>query len=51
LAAIAVPVYYGLVDKTKKDVCFANLSKLERMYEEYLIVTGIIHTDERFYQY
>jgi prepilin-type N-terminal cleavage/methylation domain-containing protein len=41
LAAIAVPVYYGLVDKTKKDVCFANSSKLERMYEEYLIVTGI----------
>jgi prepilin-type N-terminal cleavage/methylation domain-containing protein len=51
LAAISVPVYYGLVGTTKRNVCYANSSKLERMCEEYLIVTDIMHTDERFHQY
>jgi prepilin-type N-terminal cleavage/methylation domain-containing protein len=51
LAAIALPVYYGLVDITKRDVCYANLSELERMYEENLILTDKMHTDERFHQF
>jgi prepilin-type N-terminal cleavage/methylation domain-containing protein len=51
LAAFAVPVYYGLFVLLRGTFVYANSTELKRMYEEYLILTDIIHTDQRFHQY
>jgi hypothetical protein len=51
IAAIAVPSYNGNIEKTEKEVCFANTIELERMYHAYLRLEGVDHSDARFNQY
>jgi prepilin-type N-terminal cleavage/methylation domain-containing protein len=51
LSAIAVPSTLGVIEKTKQDVCDANLLQIERMYETHLILANIDHSDVAFSQY
>jgi prepilin-type N-terminal cleavage/methylation domain-containing protein len=51
LAAIAVPSYVGYIDRTEREVCYANSIELERMYNGYLHLEGVDHSDFRFSQY
>ncbi|MFA9559315.1 prepilin-type N-terminal cleavage/methylation domain-containing protein [Evansella sp. AB-rgal1] len=51
LVAIAVPTVNGLIAKTKKDVCEANLLQLERMYKTELSIREIDHSHSFFIQY
>jgi prepilin-type N-terminal cleavage/methylation domain-containing protein len=37
IAAIAVPYYVSYIEKTEKEVCYANSIELERMYLGYLL--------------
>ncbi|WP_227938625.1 prepilin-type N-terminal cleavage/methylation domain-containing protein [Alkalihalobacillus deserti] len=51
LAAIVVPTFFGLVEKAEQDVCDVNVIQLERMYESYLVLENIDHSDVVFTQY
>jgi Tfp pilus assembly protein PilE len=51
LAGIAVPSVIGVIEKSKKDVCDVNVLQLERMYETYLDLESIEHSDVVFVQY
>lgn len=48
LVAIAVPDCNGYIEKAKKEVCIVNCLELERMYEAYLEMKNIEHTDKGF---
>jgi prepilin-type N-terminal cleavage/methylation domain-containing protein len=50
IAGIAVLNVVGTIDKSKEEVCYVNLSQLERMYESYLALEGIEHSDLVFVQ-
>ncbi|WP_228027520.1 type IV pilin protein [Bacillus fonticola] len=51
LTAIAVPSLLGVIEKAERDVCRVNVLQLERLYERYLVLEGIEHTDVVFDQY
>jgi prepilin-type N-terminal cleavage/methylation domain-containing protein len=51
IAAIAVPSYVGYIEKTEKEVCYANSIELERMYLGYLHLEGVDHSEARFSEY
>lgn len=51
LAVIAIPSVTGYIDTTKEQVCKTNCLKLERIYESYLILEDLEHTDAIFHQY
>lgn len=48
LATIAVPAYGKHVKDAKEKVCNVNCVQVERMYEIYLEVEGIVHSDSVF---
>jgi hypothetical protein len=51
LAPIAVTSFVGYIERTEKEVCYANSIELERMYHGYLHLEGVDHSDIRFIQY
>ena len=51
LGAIAIPSFIGYTEKAKKEVCKVNCLELERMYETYLTMEGIEHSEAVFAQY
>jgi len=51
IAAIAVPSVIHLLEKSKEDVCLANLTELKRQYELKLELESIEHTDLVFKKY
>lgn len=51
LSAVAVPVYGKYIKDTKEKVCSVNCGQLERMYEIYLEVEGIVHSDGVFEEF
>jgi Tfp pilus assembly protein PilE len=51
LAAIAVPSYVVYIERTEKEVCYANSIELARMYNGYLDLEGVDHSDATFSEY
>jgi prepilin-type N-terminal cleavage/methylation domain-containing protein len=51
LAGIAVPSVIGLIEEARKDVCDANVLQLERVYERYLALESVEHSEFVFEQY
>lgn len=51
LFAIAVFSVTGIIEKTKQEVCYANVKELERHYEVYLTIEDIAHSNVVFAQY
>ena len=51
LAGIAIPSVFRLVEKAEVDACHASVVEIERMYETYLVIENVDHTDMRFSQY
>lgn len=51
LAAIAVVSVVGSIEKSRQEVCHANVQELERYYEAYLALESIEHSDAVFVQY
>lgn len=51
LTAIAVPNYLGYVKEAKATVCRVNCVQIEKMYEMYLEIEGIEHTDVGFEEF
>jgi hypothetical protein len=51
LAGIAVPSVIGLIEEARKGVCDANVLQLERVYEGYLALESIVHSEVVFEQY
>jgi len=48
LAGIAVPSVFHLIEKAEEDACHVSVVEIERMYETYLVLESIEHTDMRF---
>ncbi|GGM32017.1 hypothetical protein GCM10011351_17740 [Paraliobacillus quinghaiensis] len=51
IAAIAVPSVYGIIENSKREVCYVNQAEIERMYEDYLVLEELEHSDQRFTNY
>jgi prepilin-type N-terminal cleavage/methylation domain-containing protein len=51
LAGIAIPSVFHLIEKAEADACHASTAEIERMYETYLAIESIDHTDMRFSQF
>lgn len=51
LAVIAVPNLLAIKEKAKEEVCNANCLQLERMYESYLHMKQIKHSESVFNKY
>ncbi|WP_052144895.1 prepilin-type N-terminal cleavage/methylation domain-containing protein [Halalkalibacter okhensis] len=51
ISAIAVPSVLGIIDKAEQDVCDVNAFQLERMYETFLALEDIDHSESAFTQY
>ncbi|WP_191560016.1 type II secretion system protein [Metabacillus idriensis] len=51
LTGIAVLLVIGLKEKAEQDVCYVNRIEVERMYETYLSVENIYHTEGVSVQY
>lgn len=48
IAAIAVPAVFGIIEKSREDVCYTNRSELARMYKSYLDIESKKDTKENF---
>lgn len=46
-----IPSVIGYVYKAEKEVCKVNCLQLEQMYETYLVLEGIDHSDSVFNSY
>ncbi|RNA67742.1 type II secretion system protein [Alteribacter keqinensis] len=51
ISAIAVPAIVGVIEKTEKDVCEAELVQFKRGYENHLVLNQLSHTDVMFSSY
>lgn len=51
LAGVAVATFSGYVEMAREAVCKANCLGLERMYEGYLELEGLEHSDVVFQQF
>jgi prepilin-type N-terminal cleavage/methylation domain-containing protein len=51
LAVIAVPSYVGYIENNEKEVCYANSIELEKMYNGYLYLEDVVHSDSSISQY
>lgn len=51
LAAVAVPSFVAYTEKAKEQVCNINSLQFERVYDTYLTLKDIDHTDAVFVQY
>lgn len=51
IAAIAVPSVHGIIKNSKIKVCYVNQAEIERMYEDYLALEGLEHSDQLFNNY
>lgn len=51
IGLIAIPKYKGYREKAKKQVCKINRLQLERMYEMYLTIEELEHSEDLFTQY
>lgn len=51
IGAIAIPSFIGYTEKAKKEVCKVNCLQLERMYETYLTMEELEHSEVLFTQY
>lgn len=51
LLSIAVPYFVGNTERAKKVVCNANCLQFEKMYETFLIIEGVEHSDALLLQY
>lgn len=51
LGAILIPNMIRYTQRAKEAVCKDNCLQLERMYETYLIIEGVDHSDRIFEQY
>jgi Tfp pilus assembly protein PilE len=51
LAAIVIPSYIVYIEKAEKEVCNSNSIEFEKMYNGYLALEGLDHTDTVFFQY
>lgn len=51
LAMVAIPSFVAHTERARKQVCNTNSLQLERMYDIYLILEDIDHTDTVFVQY
>jgi len=49
LVAVAIPTFIGYTEREKGQVCNTNCLQLEKMYEGYLILEEIDHTEGSFY--
>ena len=51
ISLIAIPKYIGIKEEMRKEVCDINCSQLEKMYEMYLTMKNIEHSEEVFKEY
>jgi type II secretory pathway pseudopilin PulG len=51
LFGIAIPSVIGTIEKSRRDVCRVNVVELERMYETYLELEDIEHSEVVFAKY
>lgn len=51
LATIAVPVMYSLIEKSRADVCNANIDQIEKSYERYIDLNSIKSPEIMFSRY
>ncbi|WP_404330377.1 type IV pilin protein [Mesobacillus maritimus] len=51
LAGIAIPSVFRLIEKAEADACHVSTAEIDRMYETYLAIESIDHTDMRFSQF
>lgn len=51
IVTIAVPSIGRIIFKSEKEVCEANVAMIERVYEGYLDLKGLDHSNELFSQY
>jgi prepilin-type N-terminal cleavage/methylation domain-containing protein len=51
VAGIAVLSVTGTIEKSRKDVCDVNVLQMKRMYETYLDLESMEHSDVVFNQY
>jgi prepilin-type N-terminal cleavage/methylation domain-containing protein len=51
ISGIAVLSVMGIIEKSRRDVCNVNVIQFERMYESFLDLEGIEHSNIIFAQY
>lgn len=51
ITTIAVPVVASIIENSRVKVCNLNALEIERMYEDYLSIEGVDHSDVLFAQY
>ncbi|GAE28182.1 hypothetical protein JCM9140_4389 [Halalkalibacter wakoensis JCM 9140] len=51
IAAIAVPLFIGVIEKAEEDVCGVNVMHVERGYERWLVLEDVEHSELVFSQY
>ena len=51
LASVTVPYFICYIEMAKKEVCNANCLQVERMYETYLVMEELEHSDVIFIEY
>jgi Tfp pilus assembly protein PilE len=45
ISGIAVLSVMGIIEKSRRDVCYVNVIQFERMYESYLDLESIEHSN------
>jgi len=51
LALLEFPYFVGYIEMAKKEVCNANCLQIEKMYETYLVMEELEHSDVIFTEY